>query len=151
MNTGTEGLRTDKKYRQYSKPYPKAHVDAMEHIVSLPSGPQRWRATAATWVNLNQVQDSGLTAKEEYLYVANDLKKKRDHVSSVNKFAELKSTATARDSGVREAIEMPAGLWSYIKAFDRLAFDSKNPDCKRNLKKLREEFPEFCVTEKVNV
>lgn len=132
---------------KYSKVYPKPIVDAMEYIVGLPSGPKRWRATAAVWVNLDQMQESGYTAKQEYVAVAESVKKKRAHVSSVNKFAELKSTETARDSGVREAIEMPAGLWGYIKMFDKLAFDKDNPDCTRNLKKLREEFPEFCVTE----
>jgi hypothetical protein len=132
---------------KYSRPYPKAVVDAMEHIVGLPSGPKRWRAAAATWVNLNQVQESGFTAKQEYLATAEMVTKKRDTVSRVNKFAELKTTDTARDSGVREALEMPAGLWGYIKMFDRLAFDKSNPDAKRNLKKLRAEFPEFCVTE----
>lgn len=128
---------------QYSKQYPPAVVKAMEAILGTPSGPKRWRMAAAAWVNLNQIQESGMNAKEEYIAVAESVKERREHL--YNKFAELKSTDTVRDSSVREVIEMPAGLGGFIKMFDRMAFDKDNPDCKRNLRKLREEFPEFCV------
>lgn len=128
---------------QYSKVYPEAHVKAMEAIIAMPSGGKRWRATAALWVNLNQLQEDGLRAKEAYLQTAQAVADKRD--SLVDKFAELKSTDTARDSTVRESLELPAGLWAFIKMYDKLAFERSNPDCKRNLKRLREEFPEFAV------
>lgn len=129
--------------QKYSKQYPPHIVRAMEAIVGTPSGPKRWRMSAATWVNLNQMQPSGYTAKEEYVATAEMVGKKREDLS--DKFAELKSTETARDSGVRESLELPAGLWGFIKMFDRMAFEKDNPDAKRNLRKLHEEFPEFVV------
>jgi hypothetical protein len=133
----------------YSKPYPPEIVKTMEAIVGTPSGRKRWRMIASAWVNLNQVQDDGLTAKQAYLAAAERCEDKRDHL--VDKFAELKSTETARDSGVREAMEMPAGLWGWITMMDMGAFSQDNPDAKKNMRKLREEFPEFCVTSKSNV
>lgn len=130
----------------YSKAYPLAHVKAMEAILAMPSGPKRWRAIAATWVNINQVQPvDGLTAKEAYLQAVTSVNEKREKL--YDDFAQIKSTDTARDSGMRESFEVPAGLWSWLKMFDMDAFG--NPTATRkNMKKLREEFPEFSVARK---
>ena len=133
----------------YKKTYPEPIVKAMEAIVTMPSGRKRWRAIASAWVNINQIQEDGLTAKQAYLATVDRATDKREHL--YDKFAELKSTETARDSGVREVFEMPAGLWQWIKMFDMEAFAQGNPQIKRNMRLLREEFPEFCVTNKDNI
>jgi hypothetical protein len=126
----------------YSKPYPAAYVKALNAILALPSGPARWRVIAAVWVNTNYTQDDGLRAKEAYLQAVREVNDKRDHLHT--DFAELKSTDSARDSGMREALEIPAGLWGWLKMFDMDAFGTPAL-IKKNMKRLREEFPEFCV------
>ena len=132
--------------QKYSKPYPPAYVKAMEAVIAMPSGPERWRAVAAMWVNINQVQPvDGLRAKEAYLQAVREVNEKRSQL--YDDFGQIKSTDTARDSGMRESFEMPAGLWAWLKMFDMDAF--KTPaDTRKNIKRLRETFPEFSVARK---
>lgn len=143
-----QSLATHQK-NPYSKIYPAHIVKAMEDVVGIPSGPRRWRASAAIWLNLNKVQaGSGLTSGQEYLAVCKLVRGMRD--DQRNKFAELSAAPSGAigGSGVRHGFEMPAGMWAYIKMFDKLAFDKDNPDAKTNLAKLIKEFPELAVAEK---
>lgn len=128
--------------QKYSKPYPPAHIKAMEAIVAMPSGAKRWRAIAALWVNLNQLLPEGLTAQQAYRLAAQNAKEKRSDLH--NKFGLLKGEA---NSGMREEFEPPAGLWSFLKMFDMDAFGTP-ATTRRHLKALREEFPEFTIAEK---
>lgn len=130
----------------YSKAYPPAIVKAMEAIVGTPSGPERWNKTAATWVNLNQMQESGLTAKEEYVACAEQAEQQRKASGAV--YGEWASDAAGHtDSGVRGGIEIPSGLWIFLKMFDPDAFGTPIAT-RQNFGKLRDAFPEFALTEK---
>lgn len=132
----------------YSKVYPGAHIKAMEDVIKIPSGPRRWRASAAIWFNLNKLQpESGLSAQKEYVAVCKMVKDMRGQLK--NKFAELMSTDTATDSGVRHGLEIPAGMWAYIKMFDKPAFEASNPNASKNMRLLMKEFPELTVAEKI--
>lgn len=132
--------------QKYSKVYPPEHIKAMEAIVALPSGTKRWRAVAATWVNINQMQPEGLTAKEAYVLASKNAQEKRENLA--NKFGLLKHDGKLdTQSGMRDSFEPPAGLWSWLKMFDMDSFGT--PAATRlNLKALREEFPEFAIAEK---
>lgn len=141
--------KTNKKYNQYSKAYPKWAVDAMDMVLKL-QGPERWRAAAAVYMNLNPINpETGLSAKEEYAVVVNQLKSKRDSLKT--KWGEIApaKAGTVGGGDFRESIEMPEGMWGMIKQFDMTAFNHNNPEAKSNLKKLRLEFPELCVAEKL--
>lgn len=128
--------------QKYSQAYPPAHIKAMEAVLAIPSGHERWRAIAAMWVNINQPQDDGLTAKEAYLQAVREVNDKRQHLH--DEFAQLKANDKVRDSGMRESFELPAGLWAWLKLFDMDSF--KTPALtRRNMRALREEFPEFSV------
>jgi hypothetical protein len=131
----------------YSKPYPQWAIKAMDEVLKL-QGAKRWRASGAIWLNLNQVQESGLTARQEYYTVVEDLKAKRSELK--NKFGEIapgKAGLVSSADSLRENLELPEGLWTYIKMFDKLAFDKSNPDCRKNLTKLAKEFKELSVAE----
>lgn len=131
---------------KYSKVYPPAHVKAMEAVIAMPSGAPRWRAIASMWVNINQMQPEGLTAKEAYLLAAQNAKEKRD--SLANKFGLLQhDNKVDTDSGLRESFEPPAGLWGWLKMFDMDAFGTPAA-VRKSLRPLREEFPEFVIAEK---
>lgn len=138
---------TDAKTQPYSKPYPPAHVKAMEAIIAMPSGRKRWRAIASAWVNINQLQSDGYRAKEAYLKAVESVEKKRDHLLD-KKFALIGDHGKVdTNAGMRESLELPAGLWAWLKLFDMDAFRSP-ADIKRNMPLLRAEFPEFTVAEK---
>jgi hypothetical protein len=140
-------ITTDTTSQPYSKPYPPAMVKAMEAIIAMPSGPKRWRAVAATWVNINQLQADGYRAKEAYLKAVEAVEKKRAELLDP-KFGLIGDHGKAdTNAGMRESLELPAGLWSWLKLFDMDAFRTP-ADIKRNMKALRQEFPEFTVAEK---
>jgi hypothetical protein len=146
--------KTNKKYNQYKKPYPKWAIDAMEEVLKTPSGPVRWRKSVAIYLNLNPVvfMDEGtpVRAKDNYVRVAQLLKQKRDVQKT--KFGEVvapKSGTVGSGAGMRESMQIPDGVFNFIEMFDKTAFDKENPHQKKNYDKLRRAFPEFVVAEAV--
>lgn len=132
--------------QEYSKVYPQWAINALNAVYKHPEGsPKRWRKSAAIWLNLNPVDPvDGLTAKQQYIETRKQAAEKRATLS--NKFGALEVGREKVD--FREQLLIPEGMFTFIKMFDRMAFDKENPMAKKNLEKLSKEFPELSIAEK---
>lgn len=119
------------------KIYRPEYIRAVDDILRLPSGPRRWRASVALYLNLNPADDDGFTAKQQYRIIAKQNETTR--LMQDNKFASNQSES------MRLGLDAPPWFMTVIEAFDRMSFDAHNPDCKKNLRKLIKEFREFKI------
>ncbi len=136
MVTLEERLKSDEYIER------REHVGkAIDNILAMKRGPERWRASVALYLNMNPVNEYGEDAKTEYLQVIEDNKSVRAEQS--NKFG------TSKEGGLRFGINAPEWFMTQIEMFDRVSFDPHNPECKKNFRALCKEFGEFRIMEKI--
>jgi len=106
---------------------------AIDRVVKEPRGPSRWEAAFKLWLSLSP--KNAQIARE----VAADNKAFREANMAVgNKY----SKSADKNSGFREFMTFPTGLYYVIEKADPEAFKKKS-----NAQKMRKTFPVFCRSE----
>ena len=111
----------------------KTFNDAIDRVLKEPIGPKRWTAAYNLWLTLSPQNKriSREVAEENRLY--------REANNAVgNKF----SKSADPNSGLREFMTLPSGLYYTIERADPTAFRNK-----KNAQKMRKTFPMFCRSE----
>lgn len=123
-------------------PYTPSDLEkAIDKILALPRGEQRWRATKELYVKFNMSTSPGLTARQECEEVAKNCAERR--ALNINQFGSSKD----KNSDLRSMLEMPTGLGLMLKIVDpELNTTDKNAKI-TNAKKMFNTFPEFRLAE----
>jgi len=129
---------------QVAKKYTPTDLEkAIDHILSYPSGPLRWKATKDLYIRFNMSTSPNLTARQECEMVAKECAARRE--ANINKFGSSED----KNSDLRSSLEMPSGLHIMLRIADPSLNTDDKVAKKNNAMKMFKAFPEFRTAEAV--